>query len=139
MATPTKDKSDSKPGVIGKGIRIKGQLRGGEDLIIEGKVEGVVALVDNHLILERTSEISANVEVKNITVKGEMLGNAVASDKVEISTEAKMKGDIKAPRLVVEEGAKFRGAVDMEVPLPEGLLDEPATTLIPSDGGWSEV
>ena len=107
---------------LGKAIRIKGEVHGEEDLVIEGRVEGTIALRDNHLTLERSALVEAHVEVKNVTIKGEMYGNTLASDKVEITSEAKVKGDVKAPRVVMQEGAKFRGAVDMEVPLPEGLI-----------------
>jgi len=109
-------------GVIGKGIRIKGELRGEEDLAVEGRVEGTIALKHNHLIVENSAVITADVDVQNITIKGEMRGNTAASDKVEISTEAKVIGDIRAPRIVMEEGARFRGVVEMDVKLPPGLL-----------------
>jgi cytoskeletal protein CcmA (bactofilin family) len=107
---------------LGKAIRIKGEVHGEEDLVIEGNVEGTITLKDNHLTLERSALVTAHVEVKNVTIKGEMYGNTLASDKVEITAEAKVKGDVKAPRVVMQEGAKFRGAVDMDVPLPEGLV-----------------
>jgi cytoskeletal protein CcmA (bactofilin family) len=109
------------PGLIGKAIRIKGELHGEEDLVIEGRVEGTIALKKNHLILERSAVITAHVEVENITIKGTMNGNTVASSKVELTSDAKVNGDIKAPRVVLAEGAKFRGAVDMDVKLPPGL------------------
>ena len=108
-------------GLIGKAIRIKGELHGEEDLVIEGRVEGTIALKKNHLILERSAVITAHVEVENITIKGTMNGNTVASSKVELTSDAKVVGDIKAPRIVLAEGARFRGAVDMDVKLPPGL------------------
>jgi cytoskeletal protein CcmA (bactofilin family) len=111
----------TSPGLIGKAIRIKGELHGEEDLVIEGKVEGTIALKKNHLILERSAVITAHVEVQNVTIKGSMNGNTNASNKVEITADAKVIGDIKAPRVVMEEGAKFRGTVDMEVKLPPGV------------------
>jgi cytoskeletal protein CcmA (bactofilin family) len=113
--------STGNPGLIGKAIRIKGELHGEEDLIIEGKVEGTIALKKNHLILERSAVITANVEVENITIKGQMNGNTSASNRVEISADAKVVGDIKAPRVVMAEGARFRGQVDMDVKLPAGI------------------
>src|SRR5215831_3130248 len=114
-------KMTATPGLIGKAIRIKGELHGEEDLVIEGKVEGTIALKKNHLILERSAVITAHVEVENITIKGEMNGNTTAYDKVEITSEAKVMGVIRAPRVVMADGAKFRGAVEMEVKLPAGL------------------
>jgi cytoskeletal protein CcmA (bactofilin family) len=111
----------TNPGLIGKAIRIKGELHGEEDLIIEGKVEGTISLKKNHLILERSAVITAHVEVQNVTIKGQMNGNTSASDKVEITADAKIVGDIRAPRLVMAEGAKFKGSVEMDVKLPPGI------------------
>jgi cytoskeletal protein CcmA (bactofilin family) len=113
--------ANSTPGLIGKAIRIKGELHGEEDLVIEGKVEGTIALKKNHLILERSAVITAHVEVENITIKGQMNGNTQASNKVEITAEAKVAGDIKAPRVVMADGAKFKGQVEMDVKLPPGV------------------
>src|SRR5439155_17548898 len=111
----------NNPGLIGKAIRIKGELHGEEDLVIEGKVEGTIVLKKNHLILERSAVITAHVEVQNVTIKGSLNGNTLASDKVEITAEAKIVGDIKAPRVVMAEGAKFKGSVEMDVKLPPGF------------------
>ena len=108
-------------GHIGKAIRIRGQLSGGEDLEIEGRVEGTITLSQNHLTLARSAVISANIEAQNITICGEVQGNTSASDKVEVTADAKIVGDIKAPRLVMDEGARFRGSVEMEVKLPPNL------------------
>jgi cytoskeletal protein CcmA (bactofilin family) len=114
--------STGNPVLIGKAIRIKGEIVGEEDLIIEGKVEGTIALRKNHLILERSAQITAHVEVENITIRGQMSGNTTASNRVEVTSEAQVVGDIRAPRVVMAEGAKFRGAVEMDVKLPAGLL-----------------
>lgn len=118
----------AKAGRIGKAIRIKGKLKGEEDLVVEGKVEGTLSFKNNHVTLERSAVIKADVDVKEITIKGDMTGNTVASERVALTQAAKVAGDIRAPRLVVEEGAKFRGAVIMDVPLPPGLLDEATTS-----------
>jgi cytoskeletal protein CcmA (bactofilin family) len=121
MKGPSEAIMSTTPGLIGKAIRIKGELHGEEDLVIEGKVEGTIALKKNHLILERSAVITAHVEVENVTIKGQMNGNTSASNRVEITSDAKVIGDIKAPRVVMAEGAKFRGKVDMDVKLPAGL------------------
>ena len=118
-------------GLIGKGIRIKGIVRGKEDLVVEGEVEGSITLPDHHLMLERPSRTSAELRARNATIRGRHRGNAEAIDKIEINSDAVMIGDIKAPRLVIREGARFRGTIDMDVPLPEGLLVEGET---PSQG-----
>lgn len=112
-----------RSGTIGKGIRIKGKLRGGEDLTIEGRVEGTISLSENHLLLERSAAIEAQIDGKNVTVRGEVRGNMQATEKVEVCSDARVQGDIKAPRLVMQEGARFRGLVEMDVPLPPDLLE----------------
>lgn len=109
------------PGVIGKGISIRGNLSGGGDLIIEGTVEGQISL-KNHLTIEETGIVRADIEAERLTIKGEMSGNIIASERVAILTNAKVMGDIKAPVVIVEDGAGFRGNIDMDVQLPEGIL-----------------
>ena len=99
-------------GVIGMGLFIKGELRGEEDLIIEGRVEGEIAL-KKHLVIESTGVILADIQTENITIKGEMRGNMKASQKVEIHADARVVGDISAPRVVIEPGARFKGHIDM--------------------------
>jgi cytoskeletal protein CcmA (bactofilin family) len=108
-------------GHIGKAIKIRGQLRGGEDLEIEGRVDGTITLSNNHLTLARSAVVAANIEAQNITICGDVQGNTSATDKVEVTADAKIVGDIRAPRLVMEEGAKFRGQVEMEVKLPPNV------------------
>ncbi len=100
-------------GVIGRGLFIKGELHGEEDLIIEGRVEGEITL-KKHLLIESTGIILADIQTENITIKGEMRGNMSATDKVEIHAQARVVGDIIAPRVVIEDGAKFKGHIEME-------------------------
>lgn len=107
-------------GVIGKGIEIKGTLSGAGDLVIEGRVEGQISL-KNMLTIEESGDVQADVEVESITVNGRMSGNIEASDKVQVSSTARVVGDIKAPRVVIEDGARFKGSIEMDVELPEGL------------------
>lgn len=108
------------PGVIGKGISIRGNLSGEGDLIIEGTVEGQISL-KNHLTIEETGVVRADIEAERLTIKGEMNGNIVASDRVAVLANAKVVGDIKAPVVVIEDGAGFRGGIDMDVPVPDDI------------------
>ena len=107
-------------GIIGKGIVIKGNLTGGGDLVIEGRVEGQIAL-KNHLTIESTGNVQADIQADELTINGEASGNIDASSKVAISSSAKVAGDIKAPRVVIEDGAVFNGSIEMEVKLPEDV------------------
>jgi cytoskeletal protein CcmA (bactofilin family) len=107
-------------GIIGKGIVIKGNLTGGGDLIVEGRVEGQITL-KNHLMIESTGKIQADIRVEEITINGEASGNIDASSKVAINASAKVAGDIKAARVVIEDGAVFNGSIEMEVKLPDDI------------------
>lgn len=103
----------SRPaGVIAPGLFLRGELRGEDDLIIEGRVEGEVTL-KRHLTIETTGVVVANVATQNITIKGEMRGDMTAEDKVEIHEGARVVGNIVAPRIVIAEGARFKGHIDM--------------------------
>ena len=99
-------------GVIAPGLFLRGELRGEDDLIIEGRVEGEITL-KKHLTVESTGVIVADVQTQNITIKGEMRGNMTAEDKVEIHQGARVVGNITAPRVVIAEGARFKGHIDM--------------------------
>lgn len=99
-------------GVIAPGLFLRGELRGEDDLIIEGRVEGEVTL-KQHLTIETTGVVIANVATQNITIKGEMQGDMKAEDKVEIHAGARVVGNIVAPRIVIAEGARFKGHIDM--------------------------
>jgi len=99
---------------IGQSIHIKGELTGNEDLTIEGKVEGKIFLKDHHLTIGTNGKITAEIQAKTVMVLGEVSGNITADDKVEVATSGTMRGDILAPRVVLADGAKFRGAIDMD-------------------------
>ncbi|MCI0657502.1 MAG: polymer-forming cytoskeletal protein, partial [Acidobacteria bacterium] len=98
---------------IGQTIFIKGELTGTEDLTIEGRVEGKIELKDHNLTIGPNGKIKADVYAKSIVITGELLGNAYASEKVELTNAGILKGDIVSPRIVIADGAQFKGSVDM--------------------------
>lgn len=110
---PPASRKESRETVIGKGITVKGELFGEEDVKIEGRVEGKIQLTKN-LLVGQTGVIEADVEAENINIGGTVTGNLMAQNRVEIVASGKMTGDIKAPRVVVAEGAHFKGNVDMD-------------------------
>lgn len=120
-------KSKDSPGIIGQGITIRGNLTGEEPLIIEGRVEGTITL-RNHLTVEGSGIVYADIEAENLTIKGQVNGNIVVQQAVAILSSAKVVGNIKAPRIIIEEGALFKGGIEMEFELEE----ESATTQVPS-------
>lgn len=109
-----------QPCIIGRGITIKGNLAGSEQLIIEGAVEGHIALKE-HLTIKETGRITADIEVESLLVHGSVSGNIDARDLVSLSAEASVVADIRAPRVVIEDGARFKGRIEMDVVLPPGI------------------
>jgi cytoskeletal protein CcmA (bactofilin family) len=107
-------------GVIGRGLFIKGELHGEEDLIIEGRVEGHIAL-SNHVTIEKTGQIVADISTRSLAIRGEVSGNIEAEDTVSINADAKVLADIRAPRVIIEDGARFKGRVEMDVELPDDI------------------
>ena len=99
---------------IGQSIYIKGELTGNEDLTIEGKVEGKVFLKDHNLTVGANGKIVAEVQAKTVMILGEVTGNITADDKVEVAATGTMRGDIHAPRVVLADGGKFKGSIDMD-------------------------
>lgn len=108
------------PCIIGKEITIKGSLSGNEDLVVEGRVEGSISL-GNHLTIERTGSVEADIEVQELSVMGELTGDVTAHTSVSINTDAKVVGNVRAPRVIIEDGARFRGNIEMDVKLPDGV------------------
>ncbi len=99
--------------VIGSSIVIDGEISGDEDLVIQGTVKGKIGLKES-LYVEKTGVIEADIDTANVEVSGQVTGNIVASDKVELKTDCKVVGDIRAPRILIADGAMFKGNVDME-------------------------
>jgi cytoskeletal protein CcmA (bactofilin family) len=112
--------ADKEPCLIGSKITIRGQISGNQDLVVEGRIEGKVAL-ENRLTVEESGSVEADLEVADASVKGEVRGDLVASRSAVLHPTARVVGNIRAPRLVIEEGARFSGSVDMDVELPAGV------------------
>ncbi len=99
---------------IGSSIVIDGEISGDEDLVIQGTVKGKISLKES-LYVESSGVIEADIDTANVEVSGQVTGNIAASDKVELKTDCKVVGDIRAPRILIADGATFKGNVDMEV------------------------
>ena len=102
---------------IGQGIFIKGDLNGEEDLIVEGRIEGTISL-RNHLLIGQSGTVDADVHSDAVTVYGQVNGNITATAKIELNETAQVVGDLRGPSIYLADGAKFRGRIHMEVPLP---------------------
>ena len=100
--------------MIGPTIRIKGEVSGEENLIIEGKIEGTVTLRGKDLTVGSSGSVKANVSANMVKIDGEVRGDITGEEKVIISNTGKVQGNIVAPRVTLEDGAKFKGSIDMD-------------------------
>ncbi len=98
---------------IGKSITIKGDLSGNEDLQIEGTVEGRIDLPNNQLTIGAEGRVKAEVHAKSVVVIGHVTGNLSAVERIQVEATGIVDGDVKAPRLVIQEGAMLNGSVEM--------------------------
>ena len=117
-------KYPEKQSRIGASLSFNGELTGQEDIVLEGQFQGKIDLKNHNLKVEQGGKVKASVQVKNITINGEVDGNIYATEKVFISKEGQLRGDIFSPRISIADGAQFKGSVKMKegiekMPLPE--------------------
>ena len=105
--------AENTPARIGKSVVIRGEVKGSEDLIVDGRVEGTVTLAESRLTIGASANVAADLSAKDVLVLGQVQGNIVASGRVELRSGCSMEGDIRALRLAVEDNALFRGKVDL--------------------------
>ena len=98
---------------IGKAVMIKGQIFSREDLIIDGEVEGTVEAQEHRVTVGPNGKVHASVKAREIVVLGSIQGNVEATDKIDIRKDARLVGDIKTARIVIEDGAYFKGSIDI--------------------------
>jgi len=116
ISEPHVDHSPRGVAVLGKSVMVKGQIISREDLTIDGEVEGTVELQENRLTVGPNGRVSASVKAREIVVLGTIHGNVEATEKIDIRKEAKLVGDIKTQRIVIEDGAYFKGSIDITKP-----------------------
>ncbi|HLT91836.1 MAG TPA: polymer-forming cytoskeletal protein [Woeseiaceae bacterium] len=100
--------------VIGRSIQINGDVRGDEDLRIEGDITGTVQLKNANLTIGREGRVKADVYAKSITVDGTTEGDLYATERVHVAANANVRGNITAPRVGIEEGCRFKGSIEMD-------------------------
>ena len=112
---------------IGKSVVVKGELSGSEDLYVDGEVEGAISLRGQSLTIGPNGRVSANIEARNVIVHGRIDGNIKASDRVELRKSASLSGDISTARVAIEEGAFFKGSIDIQKAEPAPRLEPKPT------------
>jgi cytoskeletal protein CcmA (bactofilin family) len=121
-AIPTNEQA-----TIGKSLVVKGEVSGSESLYIDGKVEGAINLPGNRVTIGRNGQVAANIAAREIVVLGKVRGNCQASDRVDIRSEGSLTGDVIAARISIEDGAFFKGGIDIRKPGAEAKGGTPAT------------
>lgn len=110
---------------IGKSLVIKGEVTGSESLYIDGRVEGSINLSGNRVTVGRNGVVSANISAREIVVLGKVRGNLNATDRVDIRNEGSLTGDVVAQRISIEDGAFFKGGIDIRKPGQKDAKEEP--------------
>ena len=104
---------DNSAARIGKSIVIRGEVKGGEDLIIDGRVEGTIQLAENRLTIGPNADVAADLAARDVLVLGKVQGNVTATGRVELRAGCTLEGDVRAYRLAIEDNAVLRGKVDL--------------------------
>jgi cytoskeletal protein CcmA (bactofilin family) len=108
---------------LGASIEIKGQITGGEDLQIDGKVDGPISLDGHELIIGSTAELHSEIRAGEVTVSGKVVGNVHARGRVEIKKDGSIIGDISSARISIEDGAYFKGRIEIDPAKSQAAAD----------------
>jgi cytoskeletal protein CcmA (bactofilin family) len=107
--------SSTDMSVVGPSLVIKGELEAGEDLLIEGRVEGTIKHTAEQLLIGQSGILKADIRARNVVIEGEVEGDIYGSESVSIRETAKVRGNVFTPKVSISEGAHFKGGVDMDV------------------------
>ena len=139
--------SMGKSALIGPGIKITGDISGDENLVIEGKVEGKIDLSANQVVVGQSGKVNADVIAKVVKIDGQVHGDIDGKEKVVISKSGNVRGNISAPRVMLEDGALFKGSIDVnpaesavaELPLPAkpAITSQPAVEAGSKEPGFT--
>jgi cytoskeletal protein CcmA (bactofilin family) len=120
--------SDRAAARLGPGLHFKGEITGNEDLYLDGNVEGLVHLEDRKLVVGASAKITADVIAREVVVFGNVKGNLRAKDRIEIKKDGSVVGDLTTARIMIEDGAYFKGSIEIEKAGEAGKDDKPAFT-----------
>jgi cytoskeletal protein CcmA (bactofilin family) len=115
---------------IGKSVIIKGELSGSEDLYLDGEVEGSIELNHHNLVIGPNGRVRANVRARDVVIHGKVDGNVYGVERVELKKSGILSGDISTQRIVIEDGAFFKGGIDIRKESPKDALKETAKELV---------
>ena len=98
---------------ISKGLFVKGEISGSESLFIDGKVEGSIVLQGNRVTVGRNGQVAASISAREVVILGKVRGNVITTDRVDIRAEGTLVGDVTAARISIEDGAFFKGGIEL--------------------------
>ncbi len=130
-STPTRT-STGGSAALGKNVTVKGQIFAREDLTIDGEVEGTVECHEHRLTIGPNARVQAGLKAREIIIQGSIQGNVDATDKIDIKKEAKLVGDIKTSRIVIEDGAYFKGSIDISKAAARPVVQAAASASTPA-------
>jgi cytoskeletal protein CcmA (bactofilin family) len=110
---------------IGKAVKISGNIYSREDLYVDGELEGTVEAMEHKLTIGPNGVVKATIKAREVVVLGAIHGNVEATDKIEIRKDAKLTGDIRTARIIIEDGAYFKGSIDIVKPEPKAAAAAP--------------
>jgi cytoskeletal protein CcmA (bactofilin family) len=148
MSSPTRTFEPEPTGragsaTLGKNVTVKGQIFAREDLTIDGEVEGTVECHEHRLTIGPNARVQAGLKAREIIIQGSIQGNVDAVDKIDIKKEAKLVGDIKTSRIVIEDGAYFKGSIDISKATatkpPQTPQTQPSSTTTTNQGASTPV
>ena len=108
--------SDRATARLGSSLHIKGEITGNEDLQIDGSVEGLVQLDDRKLTVGPAAKVTADIVAREVVVYGNVKGNLRAKDRIEIKKDGSVNGDLTTTRIMIEDGAYFKGSIEIDKP-----------------------
>ena len=117
--------------MIGSKVKVTGDIESAEDLLIEGEVNGTISLAENELVIGNSGRVSADMEAKTIRIEGEVQGDITGRERVVITASGNVQGNVSAPRVMLEDGGRFKGSIDMggskaaAAPVPKAAPAEP--------------
>jgi cytoskeletal protein CcmA (bactofilin family) len=112
--------------MIGKSVKVNGEIITKEDLYVDGDVEGTIESQDNKVTIGPNGRVQANIRAREVIILGQVQGNVETSDKVDIRKDAKLVGNITTARISIEDGALFKGSIDIKKPEPKTAASTPA-------------
>jgi cytoskeletal protein CcmA (bactofilin family) len=126
------DSSRGGSASIGKAVKIVGQIFSREDLYVDGDVEGTIELMEHKLTIGPNGKVHAGVKAREVVALGTIQGNVEASERIDIRKDAKLVGDIKTARIVIEDGAYFKGSIDIVKTEPKAAPSQPRPQSAPA-------